>query len=171
MEIITWVLAGALTHQDSTGGGGVIRPGEAQRMSAGTGVRHSEVNASATEPVHLLQIWIEPAKRGVKPSYEQHAYPVEERRGRLRLIAGPDGADGACTINQDARVYASVLGPGEQVEHALAAGRHAWLQVARGAVTLDGTTLRAGDGAGISEESRLVVSAREPSELLLFDLP
>jgi redox-sensitive bicupin YhaK (pirin superfamily) len=170
MEIITYVLSGALAHKDSTGGGGVIRPGDVQRMSAGTGVRHSEFNASTTEPVHLLQIWIEPAERGLAPSYEQRTYPVEERRGRLRLVAAPDGAEGACTIHQDARVYATVLEAGEKVSHPLARDRHAWVHVARGTVSLDGTTLGAGDGLALSAEPGLTLEAREPAEVLLFDL-
>jgi hypothetical protein len=171
MEIITYVLSGALAHKDSTGGGGVIRPGDVQRMSAGTGVRHSEFNASANEPVHLLQIWIEPARRGIPPGYEQHAYPREEMRGRLRVIAAPDGAEGATTIQQDARVYATLLEPGEEVTHALGRDRHAWVHVARGAIALNGTAMAAGDGAGVSEESNITLAAREPSEVLLFDLP
>jgi redox-sensitive bicupin YhaK (pirin superfamily) len=171
MEILSYVLSGALAHEDSTGGGGVIRPGDVQRMTAGTGVRHSEFNASKTEPVHFLQVWIEPARRSLPPGYEQRAYPLAERRGRLRLVAAPDGADGACTIHQDARVYATVLEPGEVVTHALAPGRHAWVHVARGAVTLDGAAMTHGDGAGVRDEPTLTLAARQPSEVLLFDLP
>jgi hypothetical protein len=171
MEILTYVLEGALAHKDSTGGGGVIRPGDMQRMSAGTGVRHSEFNGSATEPVHLYQIWIEPSRAGVTPGYEQHSYDREQMRGRLRLVAAPDGADGACTIHQDARVYATILGPGQEVVHPLGAGRHAWLQVARGGVTVNGTALNVSDGAGISEEPHITLAARESSEVLLFELP
>jgi redox-sensitive bicupin YhaK (pirin superfamily) len=140
-------------------------------MTAGTGVRHSEFNESKTGPVHFLQVWIEPARRGLPPGYEQRASPVAERRGRLTLIAAPDGADGACTIHQDARVYAAVLEPGEAVTHALGPGRHAWVHVARGAVTLDGTPMAHGDGAGLAEVPKLTIEAREPSEVLLFDLP
>jgi hypothetical protein len=171
MEIITYVLAGALEHRDSLGTGSVIRPGEVQRMSAGTGVRHSEYNASRTEPVHFLQIWIQPAQAGIAPGYEQKTFADAERRGRLRLIAAPDGADGAVTIHQDARVYAASLERGERVVHTLAAARLAWLQVARGAVRLDGERLEAGDGAGVARETSVTLEAVEPAEVLLFDLP
>ena len=171
MEILTYVLEGALAHKDSTGGGGVIRPGDVQRMSAGTGVRHSEFNASDTDPVHFLQIWIEPGRRGIEPGYEQHTYERHEMRGRLRLVAAPDAAEGASTIHQDARVYAAILEPGQPVAHALGAGRHAWVQVARGAVDVNGTALSAGDGVAVSEESSVTLTAAEPAEVLLFDLP
>ena len=172
MEIITYVLEGALAHEDSTGGGGVIRPGDVQRMSAGTGVRHSEFNGSEREPVHLLQIWILPARRGIPPGYEQRTYPLHDRRGRLRLVAAPDGADGACTIHQDARVYATVLDAGQAVAHAIASGRHAWVHVARGAITLNGTALAAGDGAAVSDEPQVTLTGAKPAtEVLLFDLP
>jgi redox-sensitive bicupin YhaK (pirin superfamily) len=170
MEIITYVLEGALEHKDSTGGGGVIRPGEVQYMCAGTGVTHSEFNHSRTEPVHLLQIWIEPAKEGLEPGYDQKTFDRETVRGRLTLIASPDGAEQSLSINQDARVYASVLEKGQQLSHDLAPGRHAWLQVARGRVQVNGQRLAAGDGAAVSDESRLSVTAEEPAELLLFDL-
>ena len=171
MEIITYVLEGALEHRDSLGTGSVITPGEVQRMSAGTGVRHSEYNASKTEPVHLLQIWIHPARAGLAPEYEQKTFPVEERRGRLRLIAAPDGRDGAVTIHQDATVYATTLARGERVEHALERGRLGWLQVARGALLLNGERLEQGDGAAIEHERSLTIEALEPAEALLFDLP
>jgi len=171
MEIITYVLEGALEHRDSLGTGSVIRPGEVQRMSAGTGVRHSEYNASKTDPVHLLQIWIEPARPGIAPGYEQKTFVESERRGRLRLIAAPDGRDGAVTIHQNATVYATTLARGERVEHALAPGRLAWLQVARGAVLLNGERLQQGDGAAIDHERTLTLEALEPAETLLFDLP
>jgi redox-sensitive bicupin YhaK (pirin superfamily) len=171
MEIITYVLAGALEHRDSLGTGSTIRPGEVQRMSAGTGVRHSEANASRTEPVHLLQIWIEPARRGVEPGYEQKTVADPDTRGRLRLIASPDGADGSVTIHQDARVYATRLGPGERVVHRLAPGRHAWVHVARGVLTLQGQPLAAGDGAAISGESTVTLAGDPDAEALLFDLP
>ena len=171
MEIITYVLEGALEHRDSLGTGSVIRPGEVQRMSAGTGVRHSEFNASKTEPVHLLQIWIEPARTGIAPGYEQKTFPEDERRGRLRLIAAADGRDGAVTINQDAAVYATTLARGERVEHVLAPQRLAWLQVARGALLLNGERLDQGDGAAVDHERRLEIEALEPAEALLFDLP
>jgi redox-sensitive bicupin YhaK (pirin superfamily) len=171
MEIITYVLEGALEHRDSLGTGSVIRPGEVQRMSAGTGVRHSEFNASKTEPVHLLQIWIEPARTGIAPGYEQKTFPEDERRGRLRLIAAADGRDGAVTINQDAAVYATTLARGERVEHVLAPQRLAWLQVAFGALLLNGERLDQGDGAAVDHERRLEIEALEPAEALLFDLP
>jgi redox-sensitive bicupin YhaK (pirin superfamily) len=171
MEIITYVLEGALAHRDSLGTGSVITPGEVQRMSAGTGVRHSEYNASETAPVHLLQIWIEPARRGIPPSYEQKTFPAAERRGRLRLIAAPDGRDGAVTIQQDATVYATTLERGERVQHTSAPGRLAWLQVARGAVLLNGESLGQGDGAAIDDERLLDIEAVEPAEVLVFDLP
>ena len=174
MEIVTYVLAGALAHKDSMGTGSTIRPGEVQRMSAGTGITHSEYNASQTEPVHLLQIWILPARRGLRPEYEQKAFPEAERRGRLRLIASEDGAEGSVTVHQDVRLYASTLASGEHVAHALAAGRSAWAQVARGGVRLNGTALAAGDGAAVSGESRLEIAANgaagTASEILLFDL-
>ena len=171
MEIITYVLEGALEHRDSLGTGSVIRPGEVQRMSAGTGVRHSEYNASKTEPVHLLQIWIEPARAGITPAYEQKTFPESERRGRLRLIAAADGRDGAVTIHQDAAVYATTLARGERVEHTLAPRRLGWLQVARGALLLNGERLDQGDGAAMDNERGVVLEALEPAEALLFDLP
>ena len=171
MEIITYVLEGALQHKDSLGTGSVITPGEVQRMSAGTGVRHSEFNASKTERVHLLQIWIEPARTGIAPGYEQKTFAEATRRGRLRLIAAPDGRDGAVTIHQDATVYATNLDRGERVQHTLAPGRLAWLQVARGALLLNGERLAQGDGAAIQSEPTLTIEALEPAEALLFDLP
>ena len=171
MEIITYVLQGALQHRDSLGTGSIIRPGDVQRMSAGTGVRHSEGNPSTTEPVHLLQIWIEPARTGIEPSYEQKTFADDDKRGRLRLVASPDGADGSVTIHQDARVYATLLGPGRQVVHRLAPGRHAWVHVARGSLTLNGERLGAGDGAAISAEPTLTLVGEQDAEALLFDLP
>jgi redox-sensitive bicupin YhaK (pirin superfamily) len=170
MEIITYVLDGAIEHQDSMGNGSIIRPGDGQRMSAGTGVRHSEANASKTEAAHLLQIWILPDRRGHEPGYEQKAFPEAEKRGRLRLIASPDGSDGSVTIHQDAKLYASLLNPGQAVKHELGKGRHAWLQVARGAVELNGKSLTQGDGAAISDEQQLIVKATKDAEILLFDL-
>jgi redox-sensitive bicupin YhaK (pirin superfamily) len=170
MEIITYVLDGAIEHQDSMGNGSIIRPGDGQRMSAGTGVRHSEANASKTEAAHLLQIWILPDRRGHEPGYEQKAFPEAEKRGRLRLIASPDGSDGSVTIHQDAKLYASLLNPGQAVKHELGKGRHAWLQVARGAVELNGKSLTQGDGAAISDEPLLTVKATKDAEILLFDL-
>lgn len=171
MEIITYVLEGALQHRDSLGTGSVIRPGEVQRMSAGTGVRHSEANPSADEPVHLLQIWIEPARAGLEPGYEQKTFADADKRGRLRLVASPDGADGSVTIHQDARVYATLLGADEQVVHTLTPGRHAWLHLARGTLTLNGQTLGPGDGAAVSRESALTLVGEKDAEALLFDLP
>ena len=171
MEIITYVLEGALEHRDSLGTGSVIRPGEVQRMSAGTGVRHSEANPSASEPLHLLQIWIEPAKGGIEPGYEQKTFTDADKRGRLRLVASPEGGEGSVTIHQDARVYATVLGPGQQVVHSLAPGRHAWVHVARGALTLNGQHLTAGDGAAASKESSLTLIGEQDAEALLCDLP
>ena len=170
MEILSYVLDGGLAHKDSTGGGGVIRPGDVQRMSAGTGVMHSEFNPSRTDPVHFLQIWLVPDRRGITPGYEQKHFSPEQRQGQLRLIASPDAAGGSLKIHQDARVYTTLLGKGDSVTHALAAGRHAWVQVARGKVRLGDVTLSAGDGAAISEESSLRLTADEPSEVLLFDL-
>jgi redox-sensitive bicupin YhaK (pirin superfamily) len=170
MEIITYVIEGALEHRDSSGGQGVIRPGEVQKMSAGTGVTHSEMNPSPDEPVHLLQIWILPAREGLRPYYEQKAFPEEERRGRLRLVAAPEGAEGAVTLYQNVTVYNALLGAGEEVAHELAEGRHAWLQVVKGGVTLNGTRLNASDGAAVSDERSLTIKADEESEVLLFDL-
>jgi quercetin 2,3-dioxygenase len=171
MEIISYVLDGALEHRDSLGTGSVIRPGDVQRMSAGTGVRHSEFNASKTEPVHFLQIWIEPAAAGIAPGYEQKAFSDDDKRGRLRLVAAPDGADGAVTIHQDVRVYATRLGAGEEVEHKLAPGRHAWVQVMRGTLTVGGQRLAHGDGAAISGEAAVRLTGEQEAEALLFDLP
>ena len=170
MEIVTYILEGALEHRDSMGNGSVIRPGDVQRMSAGTGVRHSEKNPSAEESVHLLQIWILPAERGTEPGYEQKNFTDEERRGRLRLVASPDGREGSVTLQQDASLYATLLDAGQSVEHELRPGRHAWAQVARGAIEINGQSLAQGDGAAASEEDRLVITASEPSEVLLFDL-
>jgi len=170
MEIITYVLEGALEHKDSMGNGEVLRPGEFQRMSAGTGIRHSEFNPSAGEAVHLYQIWLEPNAHGVRPSYEQKAFAEEERRGKLRLVASPDGADGSLTIQQDARVYLSTLQPGETVSHSLAPGHHAWLQVLRGQVNANGTPLDTSDGLAVSEESDLKIVGAQAAEVMLFDL-
>ncbi len=170
MEIVTYVLEGALEHRDSMGNGSVIRPGDVQRMTAGTGVQHSEFNASKSEPVHLLQIWILPAKTKLAPGYEQTTIAAKDKRGVLRLIASPDGSDGSVTIHQDVRLYASVLEPGEKVIQDLARGRFGWLQVARGAVTVNGQALAHGDGAAVSDETSLAIAAAAPSEILLFDL-
>ncbi|MFT3912796.1 MAG: pirin family protein [Anaeromyxobacteraceae bacterium] len=172
MEIVSYVLEGALAHEDSTGGGGVLRPGDVQRMSAGTGVMHSEFNGSKDAPVHFLQIWLLPAKPGLRPSYDQKFFGEDQRRGKLRLLASPEQADGSLAIHADARVYATLLGEGEEVRHPLAPGRHAWVQVARGAVTVNGTALAAGDGAALSAEDAVALrgSGAGPAEVLLFDL-
>jgi quercetin 2,3-dioxygenase len=171
MEIITYVIEGAVKHQDSLGNGSIIRPGDGQRMSAGRGILHSEANASKTDPVHLLQIWIMPEQKGIEPGYEQKAFSEEEKRGRLRLIAARDGHDGAVTVHQDVSLYVSRLDNKQKVEHQLAPGRHAWLQVARGGVDLNGTRLEQGDGAAVSEEQNLAIAgAQDGSEILLFDL-
>ena len=173
MEILTYILEGALEHQDSLGNGGVIRPGEVQRMSAGTGIRHSEFNASKTEPVHLLQIWIVPGRLGLEPGYEQKAIPPGDGKSPLRLIASPDGRDGTVTIHQDVEVYAGRLRGGEQTICRLRPGRHAWVQAARGTITLNGLPLEPGDGAAVSQEPELTLRAASDvagAEVLLFDL-
>ncbi|MCG3153049.1 MAG: Quercetin 2,3-dioxygenase [bacterium] len=169
MEIITYLLSGALEHRDSIGNGSVIRPGDVQRMTAGTGVTHSEFSAS-DEETHLLQIWIFPEEKGLTPGYEQATFPVEERTGTLRLVASRDGREGSVTVHQDVALYAAILPPGAQVSYPLAEGRHAWLQVGRGTVQLNGTTLTAGDGAAVSGESQLELRGVEEVEILLFDL-
>jgi redox-sensitive bicupin YhaK (pirin superfamily) len=171
MEIISYVLEGGLAHKDSLGTGSVIRPGEVQRMSAGTGVRHSEFNDSKNTPVHFLQIWIEPARAGIAPGYEQKAFAEADKRGRLRLVASPDGAEDSLTIHQDARVYATVLAPGQAVVHSLARGRHAWVQVTRGTLMVGGEPLAQGDGAAISDEPTVSIVGETDAEALLFDLP
>jgi redox-sensitive bicupin YhaK (pirin superfamily) len=170
MEIITYILSGALEHSDSMGNGSVIRPGDVQRMTAGTGVSHSEFNPSQTEPCHLLQIWIMPGARNLTPGYEQKFFAADELKGKLRLIASPDAKDGAVTINQDTSVYAALLDADQSINHPLDADRYAWLQLARGALEVNSAQLRAGDGAAIKKESRLIISAAEDSEFLLFDL-
>ena len=177
MEIISYVLDGALAHQDSMGNGsaggahaGVIVPGDVQRMTAGTGVRHSEFNDSPAEPVHLYQIWLLPERNGLKPEYELRQFSEADKQGRFRLVASPEGKDGSLTIHQDARLYLANVEEGTALNHALQSGRHAWLQVLRGRVTLNGQTLSAGDGAAISEERGLEVAGQEDSELMLFDL-
>ena len=171
MEIVTWVLSGALEHRDSLGSGSVIRPGEVQRMSAGRGVAHSEFNASETDPVHFLQIWILPESRDVPASYEQKRIPADEMRRRLRPIVARDARDGAVVIHQDATIFATRLEAGEEVEHGLAPGRHVWVQVASGALTLDGAPLKAGDGAAVSDAPRLTLAATSPgTHALVFDL-
>jgi len=170
MEIITYVLDGALAHKDSLGNGSVIRPGDVQRMSAGTGVTHSEYNDSSSGLVHFLQIWILPARRGISPGYEQKTFTDQEKRDTLRLIASPDGRDGSVTIHQDVAVYATLLGAGTSVRLALRPGRHAWVQVARGSVTLNGLTLQQSDGAAVNQEAALELTAGRGAEVLLFDL-
>jgi redox-sensitive bicupin YhaK (pirin superfamily) len=170
MEIITYVLSGKLEHKDSLGTGSVILPGDGQRMTAGRGIRHSEANASSTEAVHLLQIWILPDKHGHEPGYEQKAFPESEKRGKFRLIASNDGAEGSVKINQDAKLFVTLLAPGEELTQSLGAKRFGWLQVAKGEIELNGQTLHPGDGAAISEEKALAIKATEEAEVLLFDL-
>lgn len=170
MEIISYVLDGALEHRDSLGTGSVIRPGDVQRMSAGTGVRHSEFNASKSAPVHFLQIWITPERNGLKPSYEQKAFAPEEKRGRLRLIGSRDGRDGSLTIHQDVALYASLLEKGEAVRHELAEGRGVWIQLTKGRARINGQIVRAGDGLSSTAPGQVEIVADEPTELLLFDL-
>jgi redox-sensitive bicupin YhaK (pirin superfamily) len=170
MEIITYILSGALEHRDSMGNGSVIRPGDVQRMSAGTGVSHSEFNPSETEAVHLLQIWILPQSNGLPPSYEEKHFSDEERSGRLRLIASNDGREGSVTVHQDAQLFATVLDAGQTVVHALDEKRYAWLQVARGTIRLSEVELKQGDGAAVRGESELKIEAHDQAEVLLFDL-
>ena len=173
MEIITVVLEGSLEHKDSMGTGSVIRPGEVQKMSAGTGVRHSEFNHSKSEPVHLYQIWILPEKEGITPMYEQKAIPAEEKQGKLRLVASPSGGNGsnAVKLYQDAELFTTQLAKSDSVEYELSDKRYAWIQVARGAVNVNGQELKAGDGAAVSQEKKLqIAGSAEQSELLLFDL-
>ncbi len=170
MEIITYVLDGALEHKDSLGNGSVIRPGEVQRMSAGTDITHSEYNHSKTAPVHFLQIWIGPERSGLVPGYEQRNFPVADRRGTLTLVGSRDGRDGSVTVHQNVDLYASVLAAGETVSHALESGRHAWLHVARGTAKLNDHSMNEGDGAAVSDEERLDIAAETAAEILLFDL-
>lgn len=170
MEIVSYVLSGELQHQDSMGNGTVIRPGDVQRMSAGTGVRHSEFNPSPTTPVHFLQIWIEPEAGGIEPSYEERFFAPEDKRGRLRLVASRDGREGSVTVHRDVDLYASLLNSAEQLMHRIAAGRLAYLHLVKGALRLNGLLLKTGDAAKIEAELELVIVADEDSELLLFDL-
>lgn len=170
MEIITYVLEGQIEHKDSMGNTSVIRPGDVQRMSAGTGVRHSEFNPSAQEELHLLQIWILPEKAGIAPSYEQKMFSKEDKLNRLRKVASRDAKDGAVKVHQDVELYAAVIEKGKKVEHSLIKGRHAWVQVARGAVRANDSDLQQGDGAAISGENVLTISGTTTSEVLLFDL-
>ena len=170
MEIVTYVLEGALAHKDSMGNGSVIKPGDVQYMSAGTGVAHSEFNASDSETVHLYQIWMFPDRQGYKPVYDQKHFTDADKRGKLRLVVSPNGRDGSVEIRQDNELYATVLSPGESVEHALKPDRHAYVQVARGSVTLNGQPLDAGDGAAVSAEKSLQLTGVNDAEVLLFDL-
>ena len=170
MEIVSYVLAGALEHKDSMGNGSVIRPGDVQRMSAGTGVAHSEFNGSEREPVHFLQIWLEPAARGIAPGYEQKNFSNEEKAGRLRLVASPDGQGGSVTIHTDAKVYAGLFSQGQTAQHEIPEGRHAWVHVARGKVKVNGQELGAGDAAAISDEKSVALEGVDAGEVLVFDL-
>jgi redox-sensitive bicupin YhaK (pirin superfamily) len=170
MEILSYVLEGALEHKDSLGTGSVIRPGDVQRMSAGAGIRHSEFNASKTEPVHFLQIWIIPERRGLKPSYEQKSFSNAEKRGRLRLIGSRNGRDGSVTIHQDVDLYATLLAKGEAVEHVISAGRGGWVQVARGSVKINGEHLHQGDGIAVATSGSLRIEWLADAEVLLFDM-
>jgi hypothetical protein len=172
MEILSYVLSGSLAHKDSMGHQELLGPNEIQRMSAGTGIMHSEFNPSKTEPVHFLQIWIQPATMGTHSSYEQLGFQADEKKGRLKLLAGPQGGEGAAKINQDARVFAGELSKGDSLAYELGAQRHGWVQVIRGTVTVNGTSLGAGDAAAVSEEKRVSIEgeSEEGSEVLLFDL-
>jgi redox-sensitive bicupin YhaK (pirin superfamily) len=170
MEIISYVLEGALEHKDTTGTNEVIRPGEVQRMSAGSGLRHSEYNASATDPVHFLQIWILPEARGITPGYEQKAFPLEEKLGRLCLVGSRDGRDGSITIHQDVDLYSTVLRKGDRVEHELRPGRYGWVQVASGQARVNGIDVKSGDGVAIQDETAVTIEGDGDAEVLLFDL-
>jgi redox-sensitive bicupin YhaK (pirin superfamily) len=171
MEILTYIVQGALEHKDSLGTGSVIKPGDIQRMTAGTGITHSEFNPSKSEPVHLLQIWLEPAQEGHKPSYDQKHFSEADRKDRLRLIASPDAADGSIKVTEDIRLYASLLSEGKKVSLDLKPGRHAWVQVVQGPIRVNDLTLESGDGAAVSDESRLEIAAGADSEFIVFDLP
>ena len=170
MEIITYVLDGALEHKDNIGNGSIIQPGEVQRMSAGTGILHSEYNHSKNNSVHLYQIWIIPDEMGIQPSYEQKSFHVEKDPGKLHLVAAKGGKNGAVTVHQDMGLYAGVLKTGDRLSHALDRDRHAWIQVARGEITLNGISLKTSDGAAVSEETNLNIEATNDAEILLFDL-
>lgn len=171
MEIISYVLGGALEHKDSLGTGSVLRYGDVQRMSAGTGVRHSEFNHDAKEPVHFLQIWIMPEHQGIEPSYEEKRFDEASKRGQLRLVVSPDGRDGSLRMNQDAYLYASILAAGDKLSHALAAGRLGYVHVARGSVTVNGIALSAGDAVKLADEAAVVLEGTGDAEVLVFDLP
>ena len=170
MEIITYVLSGKLEHKDSLGTGSMILPGDGQRMTAGRGIRHSEFNPSTKETVHLLQIWILPERPGLEPSYEQKSFPQTEKQGKFRLMASRNGENGSVRINQDAKLFVSLLKPGEMVTHTLEQNRHAWVQIAKGEVEINGEKLQQGDGAAISDETKLTMTGSKDSEVLLFDL-
>jgi quercetin 2,3-dioxygenase len=170
MEIISYVLDGAIQHRDSMGTGSVIRPGDVQRMSAGTGVQHSEFNASQSDPVHFLQVWILPGQQGAAPGYEQKSFSAEEKRGRLRIVASPDGRDGSITIHQDVTMHAGLFAAGEAATYDLGRGRNAWVQLARGEAEVNGIKLSAGDGLAISQEPHVKIAGTADAELLLFDL-
>lgn len=170
MEIITYILEGALKHEDSMGNGSVIRPGDVQRMTAGTGVRHSEKNSSGTERVHLLQIWILPNAENLTPGYEQKAFSEEDRRGQWRLIASGDARDGSVHLNQDVSLFASILDAGQELERAMDSKRYGWIQVARGSIAVNGESAEQGDGVVVVGEENLKIRAQEPAELLVFDL-
>jgi len=170
MEILTWVLSGELAHTDSLGSVRTLKPGEVQRMSAGSGIEHSEYNASKTQPVHLMQIWIMPDAEDAAPAYDQKEFPESGRKGRLQLLASPDEADGSLKIHQDARVYFTALEPGRPVAMEIKPGRSAWVQVTRGSASVNGTELMQGDGASVSGEKSLTLAAAEPAEVLVFDL-
>lgn len=170
MEIISYVLDGALEHKDSIGTGSVIRPGDVQRMSAGTGIRHSEFNASGEAPVHFLQIWIIPEREGIAPGYEQKAFEASEKRGKLRLVASRDGREGSVTVHQDADLYVTLLSGDDEVRHDLEPGRAGWLHVARGSAMVNGRLLEAGDGAAISEPGAITMTAQGEAEVLVFDM-
>ena len=171
MEIISYVLEGGLEHRDSLGTGSVIRPGDVQRMTAGTGIRHSEFNASRTEPVHFLQIWIIPAQNGIEPGYEERNFPAEEKRGKLRLVVSPDGAEGSVVIHQDARLYAGLFDGDEAATLAIAPGRRAYVHVARGAISVNGQVLGAGDAAKLEAVEAITLAQGSGAEVLVFDLP
>ena len=170
MEIISYVLEGELSHKDSLGTGSVLQPGDVQRMSAGTGVQHSEFNHSNEKPVHFLQIWITPQKNGIKPSYEEKRFTTEQKKNRLKLIVSPDGEEGSLTINQNAKVYSGLLEPSKEVTYALAPNRYGWIQIVRGSVELNGRLLSEGDGASVENETLLQFVATTPAEVLIFDL-
>jgi quercetin 2,3-dioxygenase len=171
MEIVSYVLDGSLEHRDSMGTGSSIRPGDVQRMSAGSGVTHSEFNGSKTEPVHFLQIWLLPSARGIAPSYEQKTFSESDKRGKLRVVASPDGREGSVTVHADALIYAGLFTTGEEATLQLNAGRNAWVHVAQGSVRVNGTALTAGDAVAIREEARVQIKGEERAEVLVFDLP